>query len=206
MSDIRSDQLREIRDAVVGLTSSPLYEERTRNGVYPVIGEGSHYARLMLVGEAPGRTEAATGRPFVGSAGKVLDELLASINIDRANVYITSIIKDRPPLNRDPRPDEIKAYAPFLDRQISIIQPTVIAPLGRYAMGYIMRKFGMEAVLEPISVMHGRTFSTTAPHGPITIVPLYHPAVALYSRKMKTPLLRDFRILKTLSCATPQEL
>ena len=102
MSDIRSDQLREIRDAVVGLTSSPLYDERTRKGVYPVIGEGSHYARLMLVGEAPGRTEAATGRPFVGAAGKVLDELLASVQIDRANVYITNIVKDRPPLNRDP--------------------------------------------------------------------------------------------------------
>lgn len=205
MSDIRSDQLREIRDAVVGLTSSPLYDERTRKGVYPVIGEGSHYAQLMLVGEAPGRTEAATGHPFVGAAGKVLDELLASVQIDRSNVYITNIVKDRPPLNRDPLPEEIRAYGPFLDRQIAIIQPTVIAPLGRYAMGYIMRLFGMESVLEPISAMHGRTFSTTAPHGPVTIVPLYHPAVAVYNRKMKAPLVRDFQILKTLGCATPQE-
>jgi DNA polymerase len=203
MSDTRTDQLRAIRDAVVGLTSSPLYEERMRNGVHPVIGEGSHYARLMFVGEAPGRNEAATGRPFVGAAGTILNELLASAKIDREHVYITNIVKDRPPFNRDPLPEEIQSYGPFLDQQISIIQPTVIAPLGRYAMGYVMTKFGLESSLEPISAMHGRTFPAVASYGPVTIVPLYHPAVAVYNRSTKETLIRDFQVLRSLDCATP---
>jgi uracil-DNA glycosylase len=101
-SDVRTQQLRQIRDEVISLASSPLYAERQKNGVYPVIGEGDHYAKIMFVGEAPGRNEAKTGRPFVGAAGKILDELLVSAGIERKDVYITNIVKDRPPFNRDP--------------------------------------------------------------------------------------------------------
>ena len=97
----------------------------------------------MFVGEAPGKNEAKTGRPFCGAAGKILDNLLAHAGIERKNVYITNIVKDRPQQNRDPLPGEIKIYGPFLDRQIDIIQPKVIATLGRYSMDYIMRKFGL---------------------------------------------------------------
>jgi uracil-DNA glycosylase family 4 len=201
----RTEALREIRDSVVNLTRSPLYAERIKNGVHPVIGEGSHWANLMFVGEAPGRTEAATGRPFVGAAGKILNELLAAVEIDRANVYITNIVKDRPPFNRDPLPEEIDAYGPFLDAQINIIQPTVIATLGRYAMGYIMTKFELGHQLKPISAMHGRTFVAQAAYGPITIVPLYHPAVAVYNRNTKDTLLKDFQVLRSLNCAEPQK-
>jgi DNA polymerase len=150
----------------------------------------------MFVGEAPGRNEAKTGRPFCGAAGKLLDELLSAAGVKREDVYITNIVKDRPPQNRDPLPEEIGAYGIFLDRQIEIIQPTVIATLGRYAMGYIMPKFGLTDQLEVISKMHGRVFAGTASYGPITIIPLYHPAAAIYNQALKPTLLADFKILE----------
>lgn len=189
--------MRQIRDEVVGLKSSPLYEERIKNRALPVIGEGSHEAAIMFIGEAPGRNEAATGRPFCGAAGKILDELLASAEIERASVYITNIVKDRPPFNRDPLPQEIAAYAPFLDRQTDIIQPKIIATLGRFSMAYIMKKFGLEHQLKSISQMHGKVFEAHAPYGPIKIIPLYHPAVAVYNPNAKEELKRDFQALKT---------
>lgn len=198
VQDNRTDLLKQIRDEVINLKDSPLYPERTKNKVFPVIGEGNHYADIVFVGEAPGRSEAQTGRPFVGAAGKVLDELLDSVNIPRAEVYITNIVKDRPPFNRDPLPDEIKAYGPFLDRQISIIKPKVIATLGRYAMTYIMDKFGLSFSVQPISRIHGTVFETETPFGKLKIVPLYHPAVAVYNSTTKGMLKADFQILKTL--------
>ncbi|MDP2705444.1 MAG: uracil-DNA glycosylase [Patescibacteria group bacterium] len=188
--------LKQIRDEVVKLSASPLYSERVKNKVFPVIGEGSHDACIMFVGEAPGRNEAATGRPFCGAAGKLLDEMLASINIPRTDVYITNIVKDRPTENRDPTPQEIEIYAPFLDRQIDIIQPKVIATLGRFSMAYLFNKFGLEFELEPISRIHGKTFKAAVSYGDITIIPLYHPAVAIYNIHMKETLFKDFEILK----------
>lgn len=196
MSQDRTEQLRVIRDAVVNLQTSPLYAERLKNDVHPVIGEGSHYASLMFIGEAPGRNEAATGRPFAGAAGKILDELLASAGIKREDVYITNIVKDRPPFNRDPVPEEITAYGPFLDQQIDIIQPKVIATLGRYAMGYIIEKFGLSDQLQPISKLHGQVLHAEASYGPIVIIPLYHPAVAIYNRSSMPALREDFQVLR----------
>lgn len=196
--DNRTERLRKIKEEVVNLQESPLYKERVRNRVFPVIGEGSHYAKIMLVGEAPGKNEAATGRPFCGAAGKILDELLASAEIIRQNVYVTNIVKDRPPFNRDPLPEEIAVYGPFLDRQIEIIQPKMIATLGRYAMGYIMRKFGLEHRLTSISQTHGRVFDAAAAYGPLKIVPLYHPAVAVYNANTKDQLKADFQVLRNL--------
>ena len=192
----RTELLKKIKEEVLDLKESPLYQERTKNGVFPVIGEGSHYAKVMFVGEAPGKNEAATGRPFCGAAGKLLDEFLASAGIHRPDVYITNIVKDRPPFNRDPLPEEITAYGPFLDRQIEIIQPEVIATLGRFSMDYIMRKFGLEAQLKPISQMHGKVFEAEAGYGKLKIIPLYHPAVAIYNRTTKDVLIKDFQVLK----------
>ena len=194
--DDRTELLKKIKEEVLNLKESPLYQERVKNGVFPVIGEGSHYAKIMFVGEAPGKNEAATGRPFCGMSGKLLDELLSSAGIPRQDVYITNIVKDRPPFNRDPLPDEITAYGPFLDRQIEIIQPEVIATLGRFSMDYIMRKFGLEAQLKPISQMHGKAFEAEAGYGKLKIIPLYHPAVAIYNRTTKDVLLNDFQVLK----------
>lgn len=197
--DKRTESLKQIKEEVLKLTSSPLYEERTKNKVFPVIGEGSHYAKIMFIGEAPGRNEAATGRPFVGAAGKILDELLSKAGIERQSIYITNIVKDRPPFNRDPLPEEIKSYAPFLERQIDIIQPEIIVTLGRYAMTYIIERFGLSSLLKPIGQMRGQILEANTGYGPIKIIPLYHPAVAVYNRAMKETLQADFGVLKQFS-------
>lgn len=195
-SDNRTELLRKIKDEILSLKSSSLCEERRKNKVFPVIGEGSHYAKIMFVGEAPGKNEAETGRPFCGAAGKILDELLESISIERKEVYITNIIKDRPPSNRDPLPEEIEIYSPFLNRQIQIIQPGVIATLGRFSMEYIMKKFGLESELESVGRIHGKIFDSHTDYGDVRIVPLYHPAVALYDRSQIDILKKDFKVLK----------
>ena len=190
--------MREIKDEVLGLKGSPLYKERIQNKAFPVIGEGNHCAEIMFIGEAPGKNEAQTGRPFCGASGKILDTLLESISLNREDVYVTNIVKDRPTLNRDPSPEEIKIYGPFLDRQISIIKPRVIATLGRFSMEYIMKKFGLENQLKNIGQMHGKTFETERGFGRIKIVPLYHPAVALYNRNELKTLAEDFGVLKDI--------
>jgi DNA polymerase len=195
--DNRAELLRKIKDEVLCVEGS-LCKERIKNNVFPVIGEGSHYAEVMFIGEAPGKNEAETGRPFCGAAGKVLDELLKSISLARKEVYVANILKDRPPSNRDPLPKEIELYSPFLDRQIKIIQPKVIATLGRFSMEYIMKKFGLESELESIGQMHGRIFDSHTDYGAVKIVPLYHPAVALYNRSQLDILRKDFKILKSV--------
>jgi len=195
MENDRTGKLRLIKDEVLALKSSPLYEERVASDVFPVIGEGDHYTSIMFIGEAPGKNEARTGRPFCGAAGKVLDKLLASAGIERKSVYITNIVKDRPPGNRDPLPEEIECYAPFLDRQIEIIQPEVIATLGRFSMDYIMRKFFLDQEIETISRMHGKEYDAKAPYGSVKILPLYHPAVAIYDRSKFGELEEDFKKL-----------
>lgn len=196
MKNNRTELLKKIKDEVVDLKASPLYKERVKNKAFPVIGEGNHFAKIMFIGEAPGKNEAETGRPFCGAAGKVLDELLASISLDRKEVYITNIVKDRPTSNRDPSPAEIKLYAPFLDRQIMIIKPKAVVALGRFSMEYIMKKFGLESQLKSISQIHGRAFDAKTDYGTVKIIPLYHPAVALYNKNQIDILKKDFRALK----------
>ncbi|HEU5114733.1 MAG TPA: uracil-DNA glycosylase [Candidatus Paceibacterota bacterium] len=194
--DPKTEELRKIRDEIVALASSPLYEYRTSNKYLPVIGEGNHESHLVFVGEAPGENEAKTGRPFCGAAGRILDELLASIAMDRKTVYVTNLVKDRPPENRDPEPEEITLYGPFLDRQIAIMKPRVIATLGRHSMKYVFEKYGLSSDLQTISKIHGKEFKGVAPYGEVTIVALYHPAVALYNGSMKGAMLEDFKLLK----------
>ncbi|MDP2641911.1 MAG: uracil-DNA glycosylase [bacterium] len=203
----RDEALKKIKDEVVALTSSPLYAERVGNKYFPVIGEGSHAAEIMFIGEAPGENEAKTGRPFCGRAGKILDELLKSVGIERKDVYVTNIVKDRPPGNRDPFPDEIEIYGPFLDRQIEIIRPKVIATLGRFSMQYVMGRYGLEWELDSISKLHGKVFdinfSASQADGSANssggkFVPLYHPAAAIYNQHLLDTLKEDFKVLKTL--------
>jgi DNA polymerase len=188
----KSQQLKEIRDEVWNLKESPLYTERINNNAYPVIGEGSHDAEVMFIGEAPGKNEAATGRPFCGRSGKVLDSLLAHINLNRKDVYITNIVKDRPTNNRDPKSEEIELYAKFLDRQIEIIQPKLIVTLGRFSMEYIMKRYGLEKEFDSISKIHGQKFETNFSYGQVLVLPLYHPAVAVYNNNMLGDLKKDF--------------
>lgn len=197
-TDSKKEQMRKIRDEVLHLTASPLYAYRVENNYFPVIGEGSHDADIIFIGEGPGKNEAMTGRPFCGAAGKLLDELLVSIELPRESVYIANILKDRPPNNRDPLPEEISVYAPFLDRQINVIQPKLIATLGRFSMEYIMKKYGLESELQPISKIHGKAFPVSSLFGELTVVPLYHPAAAIYTRSLIDDLKEDFQILKQL--------
>jgi uracil-DNA glycosylase len=188
--------MQQVYEDVLACSSTELFTYRTENGYVPVIGGGSLDADIVFVGEAPGKNEAMTGKPFVGAAGKILDSLLEHAGLRREDVYITSIVKDRPPKNRDPFPAEIAAHAPFLDRQIDIIQPKVLATLGRFSMVYLMEKFGLGGELLPISQMHGRVFEANASYGPIHIVPLYHPAAAIYNQKLKDDLKEDIEVLR----------
>ena len=187
--------MRNVRDEVFNIKESPLYEYRTQNKYYPVIGEGNHDANILFIGEAPGKNEAEQGKPFCGASGRILSEMIASIGLSRENVYITNIVKDRPPENRDPSPAELALYSPFLDAQINIIQPKVIATLGRFSMKYILEKFNAPEHTQTITALHGKVIQTKAAYGPIHIVPLYHPAVALYSGSSKKTLLDDVQTL-----------
>lgn len=194
LESTRDKALKKIKDEVVALSDSPLYAERVRNKYLPVIGEGNHSAEIMFIGEAPGENEAKTGRPFCGRAGKILDDLLVSAGIARKDVYVTNIVKDRPPANRDPFPDEIAFYAPFLDRQIEIIKPKIVVTLGRFSMQYVMNRYGLEWELSAISNIHGKVFATDK----FKVVPLYHPAAAIYNQHLLDTLKEDFKVLKTL--------
>lgn len=146
-----------------------------------VFGEGDAETKIMFIGEAPGFHEDQQMRPFVGRAGKLLDELLVSIKLPRESVYITNIVKRRPPQNRDPLPEEIAAYKPYLKKQIQIIKPHVIATLGRFSMNYFLPT-------AKISKDHGRLFHLKT----IYIYPLYHPAAALRSTTVLAALKKDF--------------
>jgi len=190
------ERMKDIRDHLLNFKKSPLYKYRIKNKYFPVVGEGSHNARIMFIGEAPGENEAKTARPFCGKSGKVLDEMLESVNLNRSDVYITNIVKDRPPENRDPLPLEIKIYAPFLNEQIDIIQPRVIATLGRFSMIYVLDLLRCDTEILSIGQMHGKEFVGQASFGLVTVVPLYHPAVALYNGGNKGTLLEDFQVLK----------
>jgi DNA polymerase len=194
----KQELMQELEKDLIKFNKSPLYGYRVENNYFPVVGEGSLMAKIMFIGEAPGKKEALTGKPFCGASGKMLDKLLDSINLNREDVYITNIVKDRPPENRDPTSEEIELYGPFLDRQIEIIKPKVVATLGRFAMEYIMRKFGLDSQILTIGKMHGREFETKVSYGKVRIIPLYHPAVAIYNANNKVELIRDFQILKNL--------
>lgn len=197
MAEDRAARMEALRQEIRALEESPLYDFRQEHNYKPVIGEGSLNAKIMFIGEAPGASEAKTGRPFVGAAGRVLDSLLESIGLDREKVYITNVVKDRPPENRDPLTAEIEIYSPFLSRQIEIIQPEVVATLGRFAMDFILEFFSMEEQQgKKISELHGKQLEATTDYGEVYVVPLYHPAVALYNRDQRDTLEEDFKVLE----------
>ena len=189
---INNQHLKQIKEKVLNCNKCFLRKSREESGYFPVIGQGDHNAEIVFIGEAPGLNEAKTGVPFCGAAGKILDELLNFVGIKREDVYITNILKDRPPNNRDPEANEIEACIPYLKRQIEIIKPKVICTLGRYSMDVIMKQFGLVDELDSISKIHGKEFKVEE----LSIIPLYHPAVAIYNSNMKETLKNDFQILK----------
>jgi DNA polymerase len=154
---------------------------RTRTKAVP--GDGDPEAKIVIVGEAPGQNEDKQGLPFVGAAGQLLNQLLAGIGIERKDVYITNIIKCRPPGNRDPLPDEVSSCSAYLDRQVQLIRPAVILLLGRHAVQRLLP--GSSG----ISRIHGQLIQ----RGDRAYVPLYHPAAALYNNFLVDTLNQDFR-------------
>src|SRR4051794_32935127 len=197
MTPTRKEQMDQVESTLVSLTNSPLYTYREKNSYKAVVGEGSLEAQIMLIGEAPGEREAKSGRPFVGASGRLLDELLANIGLKRENIFITNVVKDRPPENRDPTPQEIALYAPLLRQQIEIIQPRIIATLGRFAMTFVIEFLDVALKETPtISDLHGQVLQGQANYGPVAVVPLFHPAVALYSTQRKGTLVADFEVLR----------
>lgn len=153
-----------------------------------VMGDGNVDADIVFIGEAPGKNEDEQGLPFVGAAGKFLNEMLAQAGMSRSDVYITNIVKYRPPNNRDPLPDEKKAFWPYLLKQLQIIEPKVVITLGRHSMEYFLP--GMF-----ISQIHGQPKRIQFGDHKLVIVPLYHPAAALYNGSMRQTLIDDFLVV-----------
>lgn len=174
-----TDDISILIDEIKGCKKCPLYKLTTN----AVPGVGSLEAEVLFVGEAPGEKEDASGIPFVGSAGKFLDELLESIDLKRDDIYITNVVKHRPPGNRDPKPEEVAACKHFLDKQIEIIKPKLIVCVGRHSMARFLPEVGS------ISANHGRCFVKDGQ--PYMVI--YHPAVGLYNGGMRETLKEDFK-------------
>ena len=165
-----------------------------------VVGDGNPQADIVFIGEAPGKNEDLLGRPFVGAAGKFLSEMLDDIGLKREDIYITNIVKYRPPNNRDPLPEEIDACKEWLTEELSLIKPKLIAFLGRHSMNHFFP-------LEKISAVHGKLLIRTWPGlGRQHFLALYHPAAALYNGGMRSTLKEDFAkipaILKKIKSET----
>jgi uracil-DNA glycosylase family 4 len=193
LSDVHDhESLEDIAAEIVICQKCELARTRTK----AVPGDGNPKARIMLIGEGPGWHEDQQGLPFVGAAGKFLNELLAKANLKREDVFITNVVKSRPPGNRDPMPDEIAACAVYLDRQIAVINPDVIVTLGRFSMS---RWFPGER----ISKIHGQPRKD----GHRLIVPMYHPAAALHQGSLKGSIEEDFaKLPKILADAERERL
>src|SRR5438067_13162888 len=174
----------------------PLHQTRTQ----VVFGNGNADADLMFVGEAPGANEDRMGLPFVGRAGKLLDKLLGEIGLERADVFVINTLKCRPPDNRDPHPNEIEACRSYLDKQIELIEPTVICTLGNFSTKLL------RGDTTGISRLHGREEIRVVGIRAVRMYPLYHPAAALYTPSTLEALREDFhRIPEILALGPPEQ-
>jgi uracil-DNA glycosylase len=158
-----------------------LYKTATQ----PVLGEGNPKAEIMFIGEAPGQKEDELGRPFVGAAGQFLDELLGTIGLKRQDVYISNVVKYRPPENRDPTDEEKQQCMPWLMLEIALIKPKILVPLGRHALGHFLSK-------STITNAHGKGHKLTED---TWVFPIYHPAAALHNGNLRQALYDDFKAL-----------
>ena len=183
--------LQAIAEEIRGCTRCPLARARTQT----VPGEGNPISDVLLVGEGPGAREDATGRPFVGPAGQLLEELLASIGWERRDVFIANIVKCRPPGNRDPDPEEVAACRPFLERQEGALDPALIVTLGRHSLQRYLPG-------ARISSAHGQLRRQGGRH----VFPMYHPAAALHQSSLRETLFRDVRGLPAALLAAREAL
>lgn len=178
MAKTKQESLRGIKQSILDNKVCP---ELAAQATQLVFGEGSPDAELLFIGEAPGKNEDMQGKPFVGAAGKFLNEMLESVGLNRDDVYITNIVKYRPPNNRDPLPDEKAAFLPYLQAQIEVIQPKLVIPLGRHSMNCFLPDLQISKVHGQPKRFRGQVY-----------MPLYHPAAALYNGGMRNILLEDF--------------
>lgn len=163
-----------------------------------VIGKGNLNAKILFVGEAPGKNEDEQGLPFVGAAGKNLDKLLAKVNLTINDIYITNILKCRPPKNRPPTPEEIKAHTPWLLAQIEKISPKIVCSLGNYATKFFLADCVPEKMQKQkgITQVHGQIFSISLQNKKIKLIPLFHPAAIIYNRKLTQLWENDMEVVK----------
>ncbi len=167
--------------------------ELTQSRKKTVVGAGNLDSKIVLIGEAPGRKEDESGLPFVGSAGKLLDEILSVSHLSRDSVFIGNILKCRPPKNRRPKKREVEKCMGYLMRQLEIIQPEIIAPMGNSALSYFQTQYGLEK--QVIGDVHGNIYCAEASWGKTKIMPLYHPAAAIYRRNLLGELEKDMKKL-----------
>lgn len=191
----KSEQLRKIHEKWFEKCDTPLKETATQ----PVPGDGNADADIVFIGEAPGKNEDIQGKPFVGAAGKFLNQMLEEIGTKRENVYITNIVKYRPPNNRDPEPEEKEACKDWLLEELNLISPKLIAFLGRHSLQYFFPN-------EKISQIHGKLLIKKIPKLPTKyFFALYHPAAALYNGSMREVLMNDFKKLPKVLDKIDQE-
>ncbi|RLE65903.1 MAG: uracil-DNA glycosylase [Thermoprotei archaeon] len=183
-------ELVKLEEEIKKCTKCPLHASRKN----AVPGEGNPEAIIMFIGEAPGRNEDLEGRPFVGAAGRLLTNLIENIGLRREDVYITNVVKCRPPNNRDPKPEEIKACSPYLDRQINCIAPRIIVTLGRHSTKYLLEKNGYN--FRSILKIHGKIYNIKIGYIDIKLIPTLHPAAALYNPRFVKILEEDFNRIK----------
>ena len=182
--------LDNVAAEVVVCTKCYLWKGRKK----AVPGVGNPESKALFIGEAPGRSEDIEGEPFVGAAGKFLDELLSGIGLSRKDVFITNVVKCRPPENRDPLPDEVETCTPYLNRQIGIIQPRFIVTLGNHSTAYILQKAKLP--FRSITQARGKVYETSLLGMEIAIFPTFHPAAALYSIQYRDQLVKDFQQIR----------
>lgn len=163
-----------------------------------VFGAGNPNSDIVFIGEAPGKNEDLQGEPFVGAAGKFLNEMLEMINLKRADIYITNIVKYRPPNNRDPLPEEKKAFLPYLQSQLEVIQPKVVVTLGRHSMNCFLPDLQISQVHGQPKRVKLRLKENDKDTFEVVILPLFHPAAALYNGDMRQTLIDDFALLPAI--------
>lgn len=190
------DEWIALDETIRTCTRCPLAETRTN----AVPGDGPVPARVLFIGEAPGRNEDQKGIPFVGRAGSILDGLLEGIGIARDEVFITNIVKCRPPKNRDPTSEEIETCRPYLEQQLSLICPKVIVPLGRFAMRWVLESYGITP--GPISEVHGTVFQVKNSVCEQVVIPVYHPAATIYRPAFREVLAADFETIREVLNST----
>ena len=190
MEDVEKE-LEKLSLQIKNCNKCPLYKNRKN----AVPGEGNWKSRIMLIGEAPGFNEDEQGRPFVGRAGKLLEEFLDSIGKRREEVFITNVVKCRPPNNRQPEEEEIKICTSlYLDKQIELIKPKLIVCLGNVSANYIFKKFGLK--FESMNKQHGKVFSVSNLFIQTKIIATYHPAAILRNQNLMTAAKADWEIIK----------